>query len=519
VTLTEPSADEIAAGREGLPEGWELARLEEICSPPQYGWTTAAKAARGGLKLLRTTDISRGKVDWAAVPGCQKEPEDPDKYLLSRGDILISRAGSVGLSFLVSECPKAIFASYLIRFHTRAPILGEFVHLFLKTPAYWSAIAEESAGIAIPNVNASKLKRLEVPLPPLAEQRRIVAKVEELLARVNAARERLGRVSVIVKRFRQAVLAAACSGQLTADWRAANPDIEPEARLLDRVYKERARQFERECETAEAEGRRRPRKPANLQPRPSPSPADIDAPEHWLQMSLENIASAKRYAMSSGPFGSMLGTKDYRGGGVPIIRGQNIQSGRFEVTNLVYVAEHKARELPRSIAHPGDIVVVAVGSSGQAALVPDELPRAVLSQNCNKITVDPSLALPTFVVLALQIEMAKEQMRGKTTDTARPFLSLTNVKQTMMPVPRIPEQHEIVRRVEALFKLADAIERRVVGALTHAEKLTQAILAKAFRGELVPTEAELARREGRDYEPAWVLLARIRRARPDQRRR
>ena len=78
------------------------------------------------------------------------------------------------------------------------------------------------------------------------------------------------------------------------------------------------------------------------------------------------------------------------------------------------------------------------------------------------------------------------------------------------------EQHEIVRRVEALFRLADVIEKRVAAATARAERLTQAILAKAFRGELVPTEAELARREGRDYEPASVLLAKIRTERADK---
>jgi len=78
-----------------------------------------------------------------------------------------------------------------------------------------------------------------------------------------------------------------------------------------------------------------------------------------------------------------------------------------------------------------------------------------------------------------------------------------------LSLPSVAEQKEIVRRVEALFKLADAIENRVAVATLHAEKLTQAILAKAFRGELVPTEAEIARREGRSYEPASALLARI----------
>jgi type I restriction enzyme S subunit len=92
-------------------------------------------------------------------------------------------------------------------------------------------------------------------------------------------------------------------------------------------------------------------------------------------------------------------------------------------------------------------------------------------------------------------------------------LSTKKIARIPVPVPPLEEQQEIVRRVEALFKLADAIEKRVEAANLRAERLTQAVLAKAFRGELVPTEAELARREGREYESASVLLERIKRER------
>jgi type I restriction enzyme S subunit len=89
-------------------------------------------------------------------------------------------------------------------------------------------------------------------------------------------------------------------------------------------------------------------------------------------------------------------------------------------------------------------------------------------------------------------------------------VNIGDVRVLQIAVPSLPEQREIVRRVEALFKLADAIEKRVEAATKRADKLTQAILGKAFRGELVPPEAELARREGRTYEPASALLERIR---------
>jgi type I restriction enzyme S subunit len=96
-----------------FPEGWEIARLEEISTAPQYGWTTSADKDNNEVKLLRTTDISKGIVDWSTVPGCKKKPDNLAKYLLSSGDIVVSRAGSVGLSYVVKECPESVFASYL----------------------------------------------------------------------------------------------------------------------------------------------------------------------------------------------------------------------------------------------------------------------------------------------------------------------------------------------------------------------------------------------------------------------
>src|SRR5437667_10084502 len=95
------TAVEVSAIEESdLPEGWAHVRLGELCMPPQYGWTTSADKNGKGLKLLRTTDISSGPVDWSTVPACQAEPDDSEKYLLKSGDILISRAGSVGISYL-----------------------------------------------------------------------------------------------------------------------------------------------------------------------------------------------------------------------------------------------------------------------------------------------------------------------------------------------------------------------------------------------------------------------------------
>jgi type I restriction enzyme S subunit len=115
-----------------LPNGWTLSTLGEISTKPQYGWTTKANHESGKVKLLRTTDITSGQINWATVPYCSKEPDDLDKYLLKPGDIVISRAGSVGVSYLLTEIDNAVFASYLIRFRPIEPVDKKYVYSLLS---------------------------------------------------------------------------------------------------------------------------------------------------------------------------------------------------------------------------------------------------------------------------------------------------------------------------------------------------------------------------------------------------
>ena len=119
------------------------------------------------VKLLRTTDISLGVIDWDNVSFPDRLLEDIGKYILSVGDILVARAGSVGISIEVQgSIPKAIFGSYLIRFRPIEPIPTRFVSLYLKSPDYWDFITEKIAGITTPNINASKLKEFFPPPSP-----------------------------------------------------------------------------------------------------------------------------------------------------------------------------------------------------------------------------------------------------------------------------------------------------------------------------------------------------------------
>jgi type I restriction enzyme S subunit len=448
----------------GLPEGWVLAKIEDLCTQPQYGWTTSAKKNGAGVKLLRTSDISNGLVNWSMVPFCAEEPDDHEKYLLETGDILVSRAGSVGLSYLVKECPQAIFASYLIRFRPKPPIESEFIALFLKSPKYWALIADQTSGIAIPNVNASKLKQLEIPLPPLAEQKRIVAKVAALLARVNATKERLAKVSMILKRFRQSVLAAACSGRLTADWRNENKtEDEPEGSEL---------------------------------------------PSGWHWVPIKELLPPG--GIFDGPFGSNLKTSDYTDNGVQVVRLENVGSLQFFHQKETYISQEKYKILFKHTVGAGDIIFASfIDEEVRACVLPKLKTKAVAKADCFCLRPRQDVVDRHYLTLQLVSQESYDRLSENIHGATRPRINTTQLRNLEVRICPLAEQQEIVRRLEALFKLADIIEKRVAAASLRAEKLTQAIPAKAFRGELVPTEAELACREGRTYESASELLSRI----------
>ena len=512
-TQTRTTIETPASGESNLPEGWALTRLGDICIAPQYGWTTSANKNGEGLKLLRTTDISGGVVDWSTVPACEEEPDNPEKYMLQPSDIVVSRAGSVGVSYLIKEAPRAIFASYLIRFRPWPPIESDFIALFLKSPQYWTAIAEESAGIAIPNVNASKMKLIELPIPPLFEQRRIVSKIEELFTQVDAARDRLTRVPKILKRFRQAVLAAACSGRLTADWRKTPVQCDS-ASLLERVlsnYEGRWKLLHKKRKpVAQPKGLESGwKRKYGLQD--STNGEFPDLPLGWAWVPLGMLGKDPLHTVQTGPFGAQLHRDEFTETGIPVVAVGNLTGMGFTTDGLYFVTPQKAKQLAKYDVQASDVLFARSGATlGKVCVAPSFVRDWRMTGHILRARFDSELLLPEYGAYALHGDQTViAQVSGNIRGVTRPGFNTSLLEVVRLPLPPLKEQYEIVRRVEALFKLASAIEKRVELATKRAEKLTQAILAKAFRGELVPTEAELARREGRSYEPASALLARI----------
>ena len=169
-----------------VPEGWVWAKISAISASIQYGVTESAKS-EGNYKFLRITDIQDNLVDWDSVPYVYLTDEKARDYLLSNNDIVFARTGAtVGKSYLISGLnKKAVFASYLIRIKLLPLLNTQYVKLFFESDFYWEQILEKSVGIGQPNVNGTSLKELVISLPPLAEQKRVVFKIEQIFSQLD----------------------------------------------------------------------------------------------------------------------------------------------------------------------------------------------------------------------------------------------------------------------------------------------------------------------------------------------
>lgn len=171
-----------------IPESWKWCHLKGITQKIHYGFTASAANA-GNAKLLRITDIQDGRVNWDTVPFCDVPEKKLASCKLGESDVVIARTGgTIGKSFLLTDVSDvAVFASYLIRLIPCAEVVNpKYLMVFLNSPEYWKQLKAMSQGTGQPNVNAKSLSTLLLPLPPLDEQARIVAKVEELLKHVDA---------------------------------------------------------------------------------------------------------------------------------------------------------------------------------------------------------------------------------------------------------------------------------------------------------------------------------------------
>jgi type I restriction enzyme S subunit len=319
-----------------------------------------------------------------------------------------------------------------------------------------------------------------------------------VFAKVRSSQERLDNIPSILKRFRQAVLAAACDGRLTADWRETHDLGDRSGQLVQSILRIR----EKTWKTRQAGKSRAVRYAQPFVPNPT---LELDVPSSWSLVTVSQLALLD--------VGFAFKSSEFAASGIRLLRGENVEPGRLRWTETRFFPSQELSGLEHLLIDEGEIILALdrpLISTGLklARSVKEDLPCLLVQRVMRFKMADPrttqwlycNLRLPRFI----------EHLSKGLTGTDLPHVTGTGVAEFAIGLPSLDEQSEIIERVERLLNLADRLQTRYAKAKAQVNKLTQAVLAKAFRGELVPTEAELARLEGREYESAEQLLERIR---------
>jgi type I restriction enzyme S subunit len=441
-----------------VPRGWIAIELgDHVYIAGRIGWRglKAQEYTASGPILLSVPNLNHGDlVDFSKVFHVSRHRyEESPEIQVRVGDTLLVKDGAgIGKLGYVSMVPgpTTVNSSLLVVRPDNDLLTNKYLFYYLKGPQFQEIALQRITGSATPHLFQKDIKQLRIMVPPVEEQLRIVSKLGKLLAKVGACKKRLERIPVLLRRFRQAILAAACCGRLTADWR--NDDT-----------------------------------------------ADSDLPANWRSVPLEELLSPG--GIFDGPFGSNLKTSDYTNSGVRVIRLENVGHLQFINEKETYISNEKYLGLKRHTVRENDIIFASfIDESIRACVLPKMRTLAIAKADCfclrPKITVNRQ-----YLTYQLVSREAYNHLFEHVHGATRPRINTSQLRKLEIRICPVPEQQEIVRRVEELFALADEIEGRYQKAKRHVDKLTQSILAKAFRGELVPQDP--------NDEPAEKLLERI----------
>ena len=427
-----------------IPQTWTLTQLGNLTAQIVGGGTpskTSAANFNGHIPFMTVKDLKARFVSTTVDHISEEALQSSATTKVPADTLIVATRMSLGkiarptMDVAINQDLKALFL--------HGGVNKTFVEYFWRSKS--QAIQSMGTGTTVKGIRLEDIRSLEVPLAPVAEQKRIADKLDSILTRVDAVNTRLARVAPLLKRFRQSVLAAATSGRLTEDWR--------------------------ESQTSQT---------------------------RWHATTFGAIATDLRYGTSK--------KCEVSGDGVAVLRIPNIgDDGHPDLRDLKF-AEFDDSELKKLSLQKGDLLVIRSNGSvdlvGKTCVVDVSAEGLIFAGYLIRLRFDTTVVAPRFAFFALTAPAQRQRIEI----TAKSTSGVNNINSDelrSLPVnlPSIEEQTEIVRRVETLFAFADRLEARLAQAQTAATRLTPALLAKAFRGELVPQDP--------NDEPAAELLRRL----------
>lgn len=501
------------------PENWSWAKLIDIAQL-ESGHTPSRKVPGywdGDIPWIGIKDarLHHGRVIFETLQTVSEEGlENSAARLLPVGTVCLSRTASVGYSFVMgrSMATSQDFVNWICSEAVDPKFL---MHLFILEK---QSLLSFGRGTTHKTIYYPEVKAFHICVPPLNEQRRIVAKVEALQERSQSARSALESIPPLLDKFRQSVLAAAFRGDLTADWRAKNSGAEPATVLLERIRVERRKRWEQtELAKMEAKGKvpKNDKWKSKYKESIGPNVAELpELPSGWCWATVDQIGTVQG--------GIQKGKKRKPGEvleEVPYLRVANVQRGFIDLRTLLEIPVTK-EEIEKLRLEPGDILFNEGGDRdklGRGWVWQGEYDLCIHQNHVFRARLFLKEIQPKLVSWFGNTEGKEYFMReGKQTTN---LASLNSTKLRSLPVPVAPsrEQDFLVSRIDELLVSVDSLSASVGHQTLKLDKLDQSILGNAFEGKLVPQDGE--------DEPASNLLNRVRQERatipkqPTKRRR
>ncbi|TMX36608.1 restriction endonuclease subunit S [Vibrio sp. Hep-1b-8] len=430
----------------GLPKGWINTQIGQVITLNEKLKGIDDEIECGFVPMALMPTAYRGFVNFETKTwgSCKKgfTQFKDDDVLLAK----ITPCFENGKGGIVKGLPNGIGAGSTEYFVLRCIdelIQPQYLHAFVKSKKFMDDCEVHMGGsVGHKRVPKDYLLKYEIPLAPLNEQIRITNKFDSILAKVDKAQVRLDKIPAILKRFRQSVLAAATSGGLTKEWRE----------------------------------------------------------EHHALFKKKTLSEAG-VVVKTGPFGSALHKSEYIDSGIPVINPMHISEGEIFPSDAMSITQEKFEELKAWKLKIGDVVVGRRGEMGRAAEVQEHHPDMLCGTGSMIVRTESSAILPAYLVIALRSPNAIQFFESNSVGSTMVNLNQKVIKALEIHFPSKSEQKEIVTRVNRLFRQANKVEKQYLDAKARLDRLTQSILAKAFRGELVAQDP--------NDEPAEKLLERI----------
>lgn len=476
----------IASPEGATQNAWPVVPLGQIAEVKLGKMLDKAKHQTGRrFPYLRNINVRWGMIDTDNVFEMNFEDDQLERFGLCGGDVLVCEGGEPGRAALWNgQVPEMKFQKAIHRVRFNVPFEPKLLVYLLESLAKSGRLERRFTGSTIKHFTREAFVQLPVPLPPLPDQRRIVAEIEKQFTRLDAGVAALKRVQANLKRYRAAVLKAACEGKLVpteaelqksggslpevalakAGGQKSKAKFETGADLLARILEERRQKWQ---------GRGKYKEPADLDTAGLPQ-----LPKGWTWATLDQIGQEARPIIYG-----IIKPGPHIPDGVPYVRVTEMKDGRIDVPNLKRASHERAAKFARATLAPGDVLISKDGTIGRVAVVPPELAGGNITQHVMRAPIH-AIMLRDFVVWAVRSDWCQHWLTGETRGVALRGVNVEDFRRLPIPIPPLAEQTRIVAEVERRLSVVEELESVVNANIQRTTRLRQSILQKAFTGRI-----------------------------------